>query len=310
MGSGKGWTEIESLWACKAFIRASENPIVGNGQTAKDFALSIKRRWSDINSDSQESAKTSDLLPPFARTRTGDAILQHFRKVRNDCNKFFALTQQVKEMKPTGEPRAADFDRIATAPWNAREDDKKASAVKRSIYEYIGDELNVKNPGPKFKFMHVYKYLETCAQQTLTQSAVESASPDKPASTVAFVAASDKSGVDDTDGVPADEELGGAARVSGSRSASAGAVVVDGDTGDSASVAITTVQRASKNLQKRALTMQKESRLADAIARGAAGIEKLAEASHKRTRLYNESLKLEETARIRRSSRRTWRCLM
>jgi hypothetical protein len=182
---------------------------------------------------------------------------------------------------------------------------QKALAVKRSIYEYIGDEPNVKNPGPKFKFMHAYKYLETCAQQNLTLSAAESASPDKPASTAAVVAASDNSDVDDTDGVPADEGLGKSTRVSGFRSASAGAVVADGDAGDSASVAIATVQRASKNLQrpvgkKRALTMQKESRLADAIARGAAGIEKLAEASHKRTRLYNEGLKLEETTRLRR----------
>jgi hypothetical protein len=78
MGCGKGWTEIESLWACKAFFRASENPIAANGQTAKDFALCIKRRWSDIISDSQESAKTSDPLPPLAPTRTGDAILQTF----------------------------------------------------------------------------------------------------------------------------------------------------------------------------------------------------------------------------------------
>jgi hypothetical protein len=96
----------------------------------------------------------------------------------------------------------------------------------------------VKYPGPKFEFVHAYKYLETCAQKNWTLSPVESASPDKPASTVAVVATRDNSGVDDTDGVPADEELGGAARVSGSRSASAGAVVVDGDAGDSASVAV------------------------------------------------------------------------
>jgi hypothetical protein len=127
MDSDKGWTEIDSLWACKAFIGASENPIVGNGQTAKEFALSIKRRWSDIISDSQESGKTSDLLPPYAPTRIGDGILQHFRKVSKDCIKCFALTQQVKEMKPTGEPRAADFDRIAIALWNAKGDDKKPS---------------------------------------------------------------------------------------------------------------------------------------------------------------------------------------
>jgi hypothetical protein len=93
-------------------------------------------------------------------------------------------------MKPTGEPRAADFDRIATTLWNAKGDDKNATSVKPSIYECIGDEPNVKNPGPKFKFMHAYKYLETSAKQNLTLSAVESASPDKPASTVAVIAAS------------------------------------------------------------------------------------------------------------------------
>jgi hypothetical protein len=84
----------------------------------------------------------------------------------------------------------------------------------------------------------------------VTLIALESASPEKTASNVAVVAARDNSGVDDTDGVPADEELGGAALVSGSRKASAGAVVVDGDAGDSASVAIATVQRASKNVQR------------------------------------------------------------
>jgi hypothetical protein len=136
------------------------------------------------------------------------------------------------------------------------------------------------------------------SEQNLTLSAVESASSYKLARTVAVVAASDNSGVDDTDGVPADEELGAAARVSGSRKASARAGMVDGDAGDSASVAIATVQRASKNLQRpvgkqRALAMQNGSRVADAIARGAAGIEKLAEASHKKTRLYNEILKLD-----------------
>jgi hypothetical protein len=51
MGTGKGWTEIESVWAFKAFVRASENPIVANGKTTKDFAMRIKRSWSDIISE-------------------------------------------------------------------------------------------------------------------------------------------------------------------------------------------------------------------------------------------------------------------
>jgi hypothetical protein len=298
MGTGKGWSEIESLWACKAFIRASENPIVGNGQTATDFAKRIKCRWSDIISDAEETSKTSDVVPSSAPTRTGEAILQHFRKVRKDCIKFFALNQQVKEMKPTGEPRRVDFERIATALWNTKGDDKKSSAVKQRMYDYIGDEPNVKNPGPRFRFMHAYKYLETCAQHNLTLGAVTSASPDKSASTAPAFATSNSSTVNVTEWVPADEDLGGAAPAGTLHSASSGAVVDDGDAGDAASAAIATVQRANRSLQrpvgkKRALTMQKESRLADAIARGAAGIEMLAEASHKRTRLYEESLKVD-----------------
>jgi hypothetical protein len=66
--------------------------------------------------------------------------------------------------------------------------------------------------------VHAYTYLETCVQQYMTLGAVESASPGKPGGTVAVFAASDNNGVDDTDGVPADEELGGAASVSGPRS--------------------------------------------------------------------------------------------
>jgi hypothetical protein len=93
----KDKTKIEGLWARKACIAASENPIVGNGQTAKDFALWSKGRWSDLISDDHETSLTSNFLPPSAPTCTGDAILQHFCKVHNDCVKLFALTQQVKK---------------------------------------------------------------------------------------------------------------------------------------------------------------------------------------------------------------------
>jgi hypothetical protein len=71
---------------------------------------------------------------------------------------------------------------------------------------------------PRFNIMHGYTYLETCVQQYMTSGAVESASPDKSGGTVAVFAASDDNGVDDTDGVPEDEEPGGAAPASGPRS--------------------------------------------------------------------------------------------
>jgi hypothetical protein len=66
--------------------------------------------------------------------------------------------------------------------------------------------------------MHAYTNLETSVQKYVTLGAMESASPDKSSGTVAVFAARDNNGVDDADGVPADEELGGAAPASGLRS--------------------------------------------------------------------------------------------
>jgi hypothetical protein len=68
--------------------------------------------------------------------------------------------------------------------------------------------------------LHAYTYLETCVQQYMTLGAMESASPDKSGGTIAVFSASDNNGVDDTDvydtdGVPEEEELGGAAPVNG-----------------------------------------------------------------------------------------------
>jgi hypothetical protein len=67
--------------------------------------------------------------------------------------------------------------------------------------------------------MHAYTYLETCVRQYMTLGVVESASPGKSGGTIAVFSASDNNGVDDTavddtDGVPEDAELGGAAPVS------------------------------------------------------------------------------------------------
>jgi hypothetical protein len=96
-------------------IPASENPIVMKGQNVKDFALRSKRPWPEIISDAQETTTTSNFLPPFAPICPGDAMLQHFRKVRKDLIKHFALTQQVREINPTGEPRRMNIERISTA---------------------------------------------------------------------------------------------------------------------------------------------------------------------------------------------------
>jgi hypothetical protein len=66
-----------------------------------------------------------------------------------------------------------------------------------------------------FQFMHAYPYLETCVQQYMTLGAVEAGSPEKSSGTVAVFTTSGNNGVDEIDGVPVDEVLGGAAPVSG-----------------------------------------------------------------------------------------------
>jgi uncharacterized membrane protein len=78
---------------------------------------------------------TSNFLPPSAPIGTGDSILQHFRKVRNDCIKLFVLTQQVKSEKANREPRRVNFEHIATALWNNKGEDNE---ILRCHSERIG----------------------------------------------------------------------------------------------------------------------------------------------------------------------------
>jgi hypothetical protein len=145
------------MWGCKAFVRAPENPIIENCQTAANFAIRIERCWAEIIADVQETFRTSEAVPLAALTCIGDAILQHLRKVRRNCINIFALRQQVRAGRPAGALRRVDFEQVATALWIARGDETKSSSVKRSMYDYIGDEPNVEYPGPVFKLMQAYR---------------------------------------------------------------------------------------------------------------------------------------------------------
>jgi hypothetical protein len=147
------------MWAWKALFPAPEKPIVANGQTTKGFVLRSKRRWSDSISDARKTSMTSNFLPPTAPTRTGDAILQHFRKVRKDCIKVFALIHRVKEAKPTWEQGRVNFEHIARGLWNTKGEDNEGL---RCQAERIGEyRQRAQGEVPRFMFMYAYKCLET-----------------------------------------------------------------------------------------------------------------------------------------------------
>ena len=72
-GRGKGFTPVEDLLVCKAWMAASEDPLVGTGQSGMDFNTTFHRKyvlllveqekldWANYN---RGKAIPSDVTPP------------------------------------------------------------------------------------------------------------------------------------------------------------------------------------------------------------------------------------------------------
>lgn len=94
--------------------------------------------------------------------RSGDAIVQRYKKVRAEALRFESCLRSIKSAKPTGDPTAADLERAATAVLNGVAD-------VRDMYSYFGDKG--KDPGKAFPFPAPLAYLRTTSQWQLMQAA-------------------------------------------------------------------------------------------------------------------------------------------
>lgn len=96
MGRGKNWSAEENEHLARAWLAASEDPVVGADQTRKVFKESVRRRFL------QMSPTDSNAKEGRYGSRSVASIDQHFSELSADVQKFRAALGKIKASGPTG----------------------------------------------------------------------------------------------------------------------------------------------------------------------------------------------------------------
>lgn len=277
MGAGKNWASIESLFACKAFVRVSEDPVRGNGRKYEVFASQVLAAYEVLTRDFLDTDNRRELdkaaLMSASATRTGDAIIQRYKRVRKTCLEFEACVQQIRACKPTGDPTEEDVSRAATAVLNGK-------AEPRDMYNFFN---GAGDPGKPFQFVQQLEYLRgTSLWKTVALTGLGNSAAEKDAArafshaevlgavtTVLTDSASDSP-------VPGSD---GSAALAASDSAPDGTSVPDAG------------EFKRPKGSKKAIAEQESKRT---LERSARAIESLAAASSKRAKIAEQLVKVEE----------------
>eukprot|EP00171_Calliarthron_tuberculosum_P005211 IDg5211t1 len=149
-GKGSGWTSAESISACKAFVRASEDPARGNGRKREEFEALVHDKFKQIVADTSEGASGR----ASSVERSAVAVCARFKKLRKACIKFEGIVKSLKLSKPTGSVTEADFTHAATAIFNE-------VGTVRQLYDFIDRGSGRKDCGQSFPFATELNYLRT-----------------------------------------------------------------------------------------------------------------------------------------------------
>ena len=96
MGRGKVWDGDENKSLAKAWIAASEDPIVGTDQNRKLFIDTVRRRFIEM------SPVASQVKDGTYSARSSVSIKHHFSDLSCDVQKFRASIGRVRASNPTG----------------------------------------------------------------------------------------------------------------------------------------------------------------------------------------------------------------
>lgn len=146
MGHGRGWSQVETMYACKAFTAASEDPRRGSDKKRGLFYKQVLEAYENMTNPLKQAS------PNDFSTRSGDAVAQRYRKAKCECLKFDGIIQSILSRKPTGSPSDADIARAALAVYNGE-------GNISNMYTYITD--NTISVGTEFQFKQAYDYLKT-----------------------------------------------------------------------------------------------------------------------------------------------------
>lgn len=97
MGTGKGWSQLETAIACRAYQTASKDHRKGSGKKKELFTAQVLEIYETHIKLPRMTNETSS-YPALI----GEEIIQRFRKERCECIKFEGIIKSIKERKPTG----------------------------------------------------------------------------------------------------------------------------------------------------------------------------------------------------------------
>lgn len=146
MGTGKAWSQEETLLACRAYIIASEDPRAGSGQKKEKFTSNILEQYKKLLANLMK--ETLVCYPD----RSGEAIFQRFKKSRCECIKLEGIINSIKAKKPTGGPSEDDIERAAVAVYNGE-------GTIGQMYTFIRDRTS--DVGEPFPYKQALSYLRT-----------------------------------------------------------------------------------------------------------------------------------------------------
>lgn len=262
MGSGRGWTTEETVAACQAYVSASEDPRSGNGKKKDLFSAQVLECYKNFMKE------VTHKNPRFNYPdRTGDAIIQRYRKAKCEGIKYEGIIATIKAKKPTGDPTEEDIERAALAVYNG-------DAKVCDLYTYLRD-FSV-SAGPEFPLKDALFYL----RQTNTWAYILLSRQSRVAQSAGreYECANMRGEVE--------AELGHNGE---SRNVKTPSPVESAPAGGSDSVKEEMCRRPTG--PKRALEISKQ---VAALHKGADGIEKLARAAHKRTKVAEEVVKIQK----------------
>ena len=113
MGTGKGWSQEESLLACRAHQAASEDPRKRSGKKKNLFNAQVIDNYVTL----LQTLRAETLNVSFP-DRIGQVIAQRFRKARCESIKFEGIIKSTKAKDPTGSPTEEEIERAALAIHN------------------------------------------------------------------------------------------------------------------------------------------------------------------------------------------------
>jgi hypothetical protein len=145
MGRQPRWIAAEDVASCRAYLRVSEDPIVGSNQTSSALEDLVGAEFERLVPSTLEGAAREVWL-----ARSGRSVVRRFKLIKAACLAFESKRNTAIAAHITGSTDA-DVDRVALMLYNAK-------GTIADAYDAIGNKD--RDVGPHFPFKEARLWME------------------------------------------------------------------------------------------------------------------------------------------------------